>query len=153
MNGADIVGVSLIVTFAALGYFMGTIRSLASMLGVIAAFKVADRLFANQATQNAYTWAFIGVFLGFTIVGILFYGKTRTTVLDALEGIIGAIMGIVTGWGVARFVFSVALFYKKDSEFAQLVASGMISMDIYLISPLAFMMNSTTSLRDPHPFD
>jgi hypothetical protein len=153
MNSADILGILVIVIFAALGYFMGTIRSLASMLGMIAAFKVADSLYAKAAPANTYEMAFIGVFILATIVGVLFYGKTRVTLIESMEGIFGGILGVVTGWGIARFIFSVTLFYNRDSDFARLVASGMISMNIYMVSPLAFMMESTTSLRDPHPFN
>ena len=153
MNSADILGVLVIIIFTAMGYFMGTIRSLASMLGVIFAFQVADGLYANQATANTYTMAFLGIFVGATIIGMLIYGKTRITLIESMEGIFGCILGLVTGWGFARFIFSVALFYNKDSDFARQIASGAISMDIYLITPLAFMMDSTTSLRNPHPFD
>jgi hypothetical protein len=152
MNTADILGILVIIIFVALGYFMGTIRSLASMLGVIAAFKVADNLYLTHAPKNTYEMAFLGVFIGATIVGALFYGKTRITLLESMEGIFGAILGLVTGWGIARFIFSVALFYNMDTDFARLVATGTISMDIYLITPLAFMMQNTTELRDPHPF-
>jgi len=153
MNMADIVGIVVIIVFTATGYFMGAIRSLASMLGVVFAFQVADSLYAKQAPANTYEMAFLGIFILATVIGALVYGKTRITLIESLEGIFGGILGLVTGWGIARFIFSVTLFYNKDSEFARQIASGAISMDIYLITPLAFMMDSTTSLRNPHPFD
>jgi hypothetical protein len=153
MNMADIVGILVIIIFTALGYFMGSIRTLASMLGVIFAFKVADGLYANHATASTYGWSFIGIYVLATVVGMLIYGKTRITLIESMEGIFGGILGIVVGWGMARFIYSVALFYNMDSEFARLVASGSVSMEIYMITPLAFMMDSTTSLRNPHPFD
>jgi hypothetical protein len=152
MNLADLTGVMVIVIFVAIGYFMGTIRSVASMLGVIAAFKVADALYVQHADANKYCMTFLGIYLLATIIGILFYGKTRTTLIDALEGVFGAIAGLVVGWGMARFIFSVALFYNGTSEFAHLVSTGLVSMDIYMISPLAFMMDNTTSLRNPKIF-
>jgi len=152
MNSADITGLVVITAFVALGYFMGTIRSLMTMFGVIAAFKVADQLYAGGAPKNTYILAFLGITILGAAIGALIYGRTRTTFIESMEGVFGAFLGLVVGWGIARFVFSVAMFYNLQSPFAHAIYSGMISMDIYTISPLKFIIDNTTTLRNPHPF-
>ncbi len=152
MNGADITAVSIIIIFTVIGYFMGSIRSVASLLGIFGAFFVTDQLVRNGVPENTYILAFVGIFLGATLIGVLFIGKTRMTLVESMEGVFGSILGFVIGWGVARFVFSVIMFYRPDTEFAGLIQSGMISMDIYLVTPFQAMMNDTESLRNPKIF-
>ena len=149
MNTADILGISIFIIFISTGYFMGTIRSIASMLGVIFASKIVDQMFLNHASQSAYILAFLGIFIGFTVVGMIIYGRSRITLVESMEGVFGAIAGLVIGWGVARFAYSVSVLYNPTGEFCSLIAMGMIARDIYNITPLAFMIDSTYSLRNP----
>ncbi len=152
MNSADITGLGIIILFVALGYFMGSVRSLTAMLGIIAAFKVADQLYAGGAAKNTYVFAFLGITILGAVVGALFYGRTRTTFIESMEGVFGAVFGLVVGWGIARFIFSVTMFYNLQTPFAHAIASGAFSMDIYTVSPLKFILESTTTLRNPNPF-
>jgi hypothetical protein len=146
---ADFLAVFIIIVFVSAGYFMGTIRALASMLGIFAAFSITDQMARNGAAENNYIGVFLAVFIGITIVGLLFYGHTRVTLIESLEGILGAIMGLVIGWGFARFIFSVYMFYRSQTEFAGLIQSGLISMDIYLVTPFQLIMDRTESMRQP----
>lgn len=150
MNPADIVGIGMIVIFSALGAVLGTLRAAFAFGGMFLAFQVTDRMVENQATMNSYIFTFIGIFLGLTVAGILLYGATKIHPIESLEGVFGFILGFCTGWGIARFIFSVYWFYLPEAAFtAHIVAGGMVAWDIFDVTPYQTLMNRTTSLRNP----
>lgn len=152
MNGIGVIGVVIIIVFAALGSINGSIRSIVSFIGVYVAFMVTDRMVASGASSSSYMWSFIGIFAGITIAGFLLYGATRMHLVDAFEGVIGAIFGFMIGWGIARFMMSYIVFYMPESVQAmQVLDQSSLAWTIYYVSPYQDLMNNPTiySLRKP----
>lgn len=152
MGSITIAGVIIIVVATALGSLHGSIRGIASFIGIYVAFMVTDRMAVGGATSTSYFWAFIGIFGGITLAGFLLYGATRMHLVDAFEGVFGAIAGFLVGWGLARFMMSYIVFYMPGTPLAaQILDQTSLAWSIYAVSPYQDFMNNPTvyNLRRP----
>lgn len=149
MNIADFVGVGLIVLFISLGVFLGSLRMFSIMMGTILAFKVAEGFVSGG--KSTYVLVFLGVTAALTAGGFLLYGATKFHIMDAMEGVFGAALGLAAGWGLARFIFHTTFLFSPQSAFAVAISSSLTGMDIYYISPIANFLNmrSVDKLRNP----
>jgi len=152
MSAADYVSIAIILAFCACGAFLGAVRSIMLLLGMIFATSFVERMVDQGATQGAYVWTFIGITAAFTVGGFLLYGYSRITFIESMEGVFGAIIAGAAGWGIARFVLSVFLYYLPESSFAMMIVPGTsIAWDIYNVTPWQILMGRTESLRNPSP--
>jgi hypothetical protein len=147
MNAADIVGLVIIILFSAMGVFTGSIRCIISFVGLLVASNVTGRMLAQGTTQGAFVGTFLGIFVGISLLGALFYGYTKATLIESMEGMIGFFFAFMIGWGVARFVFTIFLYFKPESNFALMITpSALIAWDIYKVSPYLTFMDLTKRL-------
>lgn len=128
---------------------MGSIRCIISFVGVLVASNITGRMLTHGTTQGAFMGTFLGVFIGVTLIGFLLHGYTKTTLIESMESIIGFFFAMMVGWGLARFIFMTALYFKPESNFALMITPGaLIAWDIYTVSPYVSFIDLTKAL-DP----
>jgi len=149
MNVASIVGIGIIFFITAIGTLQGSIRTLASLLGMVIAYQVTNNIYHNQVAQeqmnkSPYLWTFIGIFVAFTIAGYLIYGATKIQPIESFEGVFGFIFGLVCGWGIARFIFLYIVLYigPESAWYSQILDNSSLANDIYIVSPYYYLINS-----------
>ena len=93
MNNADIITIVIIVACTALGAIFGFTRGIFSFAGAFMGVRVAIAQSAAGAPANKYLGLLFGIFAIGVIVGFLFYGATRFSPIDAMDGVFGSQWG------------------------------------------------------------
>src|SRR3989304_6345143 len=88
MNWLDIIIVAGLIAGIVLGFRRGFIREAMGLLGLI-----------------------VGVFIGFKILGFLFYRVGSLTALGKLDKVGGGIFGFLQAWILTGFVLLILLFF------------------------------------------
>jgi len=144
MEVGGILGISIMVIFTALGTLHGTLRSFFAFIGIYVAFLFTKGMLppVGTASSTMYVMAFVGIFAAVTVGGFLLYGATRLEPIEALEGVLGFILGMMTGWGFAKFVFSYFVAFSPQSQIAQQATMyGSIAWNIFTVAPYYDIMN------------
>ena len=150
MNSADIVAIFCVAAFTGLGIVFGTVRTFGAFAGVILAFRIAEN-YLNRG-QAIYCLIFLAVVAGCTIIGFLVYGATHFHPIDVAEGVFGAALGFVVGWGITRFIFHVAFMFHPDTNFANAIYTSTFGMDIYYVTPIRALLQKGEPLMNPKIF-
>jgi hypothetical protein len=148
MSSADFLAIAIIVVFSGLGVFMGSVRGFAAFIAVMVASGMGSKMIAHGTTPGAFAGTFLGVFCGITIIGFLLYGATKITLLESFEGVFGFCFGLLVGWGLARFVLMLAIYFYPSSSIALGVNAGsMVAYDIFNVTPFQMFMGWTDRIK------
>lgn len=148
MNIADYTAIVIIAACIGIGITIGSIRGLAIFLGIFFAFQFAGTQI--QKGLGHYVGVWLGVAVIISVVGFLLYGSTRITLIDSLEGVFGAVLGLCAGWGIVKFIFTLYIVFQPQHPFTGTILSSMTGWDIYTVSPVMELLNRTENLRKPN---
>ena len=150
MNWLDIIIAVGLIAGIVLGFRKGFIREAMGLLGlivgVIIAVNYVDWLSAKFLTHMrvsphivsffSFILLFASVFLGFKILGFLFYRVGQLTPLGKLDRVGGGIFGFVQAWILTGFVLLLLMFFPlpqkiltaTDNSFFAPIMRGTIPM-------------------------
>jgi len=151
LNGADIVAILLIIVFGAVGSVLGSIRTLIIFLGMFFAYSLTNGMISGEdiAPKMNYIGTYLGIFIGSIVIALLVYGYSKATIIESMEGVFGFILGALTGWGIAKFIFTIFLVYHSDTSFAAMIGSGTIAWQVFNVGPYQAFLDRTKDLREP----
>jgi membrane protein required for colicin V production len=150
MNWLDIIIAAGLIAGIVLGFRKGFIREAMGLLGLIVGIIIAvnyvDWLSAKFLTHMrvsphivsffSFILLFASVFLGFKILGFLFYRVGQLTPLGKLDRVGGGIFGFVQAWILTGFVLLLLMFFPlpqkiltaTDNSFFAPIMRGTIPM-------------------------
>jgi len=150
MNWLDIIIIAGLIAGIVLGFRRGFIREAMGLLGLIvgviiavnyvdwasAKFLTHMRVSPHIISFFSFILLFTAVFLGFKILGFLFYRVGSLTALGKLDKVGGGIFGFLQAWILTGFVLLILLFFPlpqsilnaTDNSFFAPIMRGTIPM-------------------------
>lgn len=133
MNWIDFIIIAGLITGVVFGFRRGFIREAMGLLGLIVGVIIAVnyvdwasakflshmRVSPHVVSFFSFVLLFTAVFLGFKILGFLFYRIGSLTPLGKLDKIGGGIIGFLQAWIVAGFILVIVMFFPMPQGFLQ----------------------------------
>lgn len=130
MNALDSISVILCLTFTGLGFYHGLIKSVSSLIAIIAGLYCAKRLepfistilsffhMGNPKGALGYLFVFFCIFITVKIVLLLLRKATKASGLSTIDRIFGGLLGFAKGVIIIMFICTILqLALPRDSAF------------------------------------
>lgn len=130
-----------ICAWVALNYTLGNYKTMAPKL---------KSILPMLGTESAaFTTLFWGILLAGALGGAFIYFTSRMEPAGAMEPVIGAIFGLVTGAQILRFFFVYQVLFNPTGNFHKVAQGSATFSFVYSLPFLGELADSTQGLRDP----